>query len=220
MSRGMAINGFAGGANVVTSVVAFNQNREVANKLKNFRLKSTYTPPTWLNATFLALTSGGIDTAATVGLTFYPAGLFADSTVTDTVRVIADECSVSGGTCTATGTTKEFGMPVRFVVERGLVLSVADATIFAPFGTTAVTQDIVITNGGSTTISGLVSNVGGAAWLSGTFTGGTTAPTSLRLTANPSGYARGTVLNTTVTVTASSPSGVPSKSFPVTFRVY
>ncbi len=218
--RGVAINGFAGGANVFTSVVAFNQNRDVPNELKNIRLKSTYTLPSWLAASFTALTVAGIDTASTVGLTFYPAGLLADSTVTDTVRLIADECTPGSGTCTVTGTTKEFGMPVRFVVERGLVVSVADARIFAPAGTASVTQDVAITNGGSTTISGLALNVGGAAWLSGTFTGGTAVPSTLRLSANPTGYARGTVLNTTVTISASSPSGVPARSFPVTLRVY
>lgn len=223
--RGVAFTAFAGGPPVALPVLAFNQNRTISpsDSLRNFARDATALP-SWLSVSFTPLRDlYGMDTAATVTVTANPVTLLADSVYTDTVRLKADHCATSAGYCTLPAPfnpVKFFKLPVRLTVERGLVVSVANATLFAPVGTATVTRDIAITNGGSTTISGLSASVGGASWLSAAFIGGTAAPSTLRLTANPTGLARGSVFTTTVTVSASSPSGVPSKSFPVTLRVY
>ena len=216
--RGIAFNAFAGSSSVQATALAFNQNRTVSRTLRDFRINTSVALPAWLTASAADLPGGvATDTAATITVTANPFALLPDNIYTDTVRVEANECCAGDGSVLG---TKLFKMPVALVVERGLVVAAGDVTLFGAAGTTAVSKDIAITNGGSTAISGLAANFTGASWLSATFVGGTGAPTTLRLTANPTGLARGSVVSTTVTISASSPTGVPSKSIPVTFRVY
>jgi hypothetical protein len=176
------------------------------------------------------LNSGGRDTAANFAITVNPTGLAADAIVTDTVRLKAETCETDTDpngphTCTGTGAVDfsgKFKLPVTVMVERGLVLPVSDVTVFVPVGTTPVTKDISITNGGSTTISGLSAAITGTSTpaLTASIVGGTTAPSTLRLSVNPTGKLRGASESTVVTVAASSPTGVPSKTVNVTIRYY
>ncbi|HJQ19838.1 MAG TPA: Ig-like domain-containing protein, partial [Gemmatimonadaceae bacterium] len=152
--RGLTFTGFAGGSSLSTSVLAFNQNREIKDSLMNYGINSSAFP-SWLSATATGLPSAafnGRDTAATVQVSVDPSALLADSTYTDTVRVTAEECLVAFGesTCAANGTFRQFALPVTVVVERGLVVGVDNATIFVPAGTSTSFIDIPITNGGST----------------------------------------------------------------------
>jgi hypothetical protein len=226
-SRGLTFTAFAGGPSKTDSVVAFNQNRTLNDSLFGYQEDAAVFNPhaSWLTGiTFTALNNaGGRDTASKVRVTINPANLLADSIYTDTIGVRAKKCVfVASNPCDQTGNDfrPTYKLPIKVVVERGLVLSASDVTMFAATGTTTVTRDITISNGGATVVSGLAANVGGAGWLSASFVGGTAAPTTLRLTANPTGLARGSVQSTTVTVSASTPTGVPNKTFTVTFRVY
>ncbi|HJQ19929.1 MAG TPA: hypothetical protein VJ867_06225, partial [Gemmatimonadaceae bacterium] len=219
--RGLTFTAFAGGSPVAAAVLAFNQNRDVVDSLANYVIDNGFVLPPWLDATATGLPSanfGGRDTAAAVQVTVDPGTLLADSVYTETVHLAADCYPSTGNHCSSD--PKTFALPVTVVVERGLVVGVDNATIFVPAGTSTSFIDIPITNGGSTPIGGLTADVGGAQWLTASFQGGTAAPTTLRLTANPTSFIAGATVNTTVTVAASSPGGVPSRTINVTMRVY
>ena len=79
-------------------------------------------------------------------------------------------------------------------------------------------QAVSVTNGGGGTLSGLNASVtysGASGWLVPTFSGGTTAPTTLSVQANTGGLSEGTY-SATLLVTGS---GATSASIPITFVV-
>jgi adhesin/invasin len=223
--RGLMFTAFAGSSTPMTAtVVGFNQNRTVDDSLMDYAIDNLVARPSWItNATVTPLNNAsGRDTAATYAITVNPSGMAADSIASANVGLKAQVCGTGVGTCSDAGFGSTFSLPVKLVIERGLVLPVSDVTIFVPVGTTPVTKDIPITNGGSTTISGLSAAITGTATpaLTPSILGTTTAPSTLRLSVNPTGKLRGATENTVVTVAASSPSGVPSKIVTVTIRYY
>ncbi|MFN0097027.1 MAG: beta strand repeat-containing protein, partial [Gemmatimonadaceae bacterium] len=211
-ARNVMLKGRVGGANVADTVVALNQN--VANPgLTNYR-RDLAGPalPSWLTVTFQP--SGN---NANVIFSANLASFSRDTVVSDSVRVIAD-CTIVGD-CFS-GTVKGYYVPYSLIVERGLVTSLANASLFAAVGGTSVAQDVAVSNSGAGELTGLTATIGaGATWLTAAFVGGTTTPATLRLTANPAGRAAGEY-NTTVTVRTGAGATLQTRIIPVRFVVY
>ena len=213
--RNVVLRGISGGPVVLDSAMAFNQNS--ANQgLSNYRINpdSVGGQPSWLTVAVVQ----PIGDSAKIRLTANPTGHEPGELLTYRLALQADYVAASGGNSPA---TKFYTVPIEFAVEGGLSASLANATLFARAGVTAATQDILVNHNGPGELSTLrVSVAGGAPWLSAAYlTGAVTTPATLRLTANPTGLAKGTY-STTVTITSGVGPSLQTRAIPVRFTVF
>ena len=213
-ARNIMLKGRVGGTSVSDTVVAFNQN--VANgQLTNYRVDPLGPAvPSWMTLTF-APQGNNATVIASASLT----GFTRDTVISDTVgvRLMAD-CTIP--TDCSSGASKRFSLAYALLVERGLVTSLSNATLFAPVGGAAVSQDVAVSNSGAAELSGLsVSVAGGASWLSAAFVGGSVTPATLRLTANPTGRVAGQY-DTTITVSTGAGATLQTRTIPVRLTIF
>ena len=214
--RNVVMRAIAGGPSRLDSVMAFNQNS--ANQgltSSSYKVNpDSALPPAWLTVAIVQ----PVGDSAKIRLTANPAGHFAGELLTYRLPLEAAYVSVS---FPRTPTRKFFSLPIEFTVEGGLSASLANATLFAPVGTTAASQDILVNHNGAGELGTLqVSVAGGAPWLAAAYVAGATAtPATLRLTATPTGLAKGTYA-TTVTITSGAGATLQTRTIPVKFTVF
>ena len=214
--RNLVLRARLGGPVVRDSVLAFNQNQAHPG-LESYRLDpGAPALPSWMTVQFVQQ----IGNSARVRILADPTAFARDTVITDTlgIRLLADFPDTS---LVVTLIPKRYRLPYTLIVERGLSLSLANATLFAPVGTTAGTLDLLASHEGAGEVGGLQVTVqSGAPWLSAAFVGGVTAtPATLRLTGDPTGITAGTYTSS-VTVTSGSGATLQSRTIPVRLTVY
>ncbi len=161
-----------------------------------------------------------------------PLPTLAATTAPTTITLRFLTASLAAGTYNATvpvrspvASNNPVNLNVVLVVSLPPVISLSPTSVsFAVWGgatTLPGAQNVLVTNSGGGTLSGLTAtiqyNAGASGWLTPTFSGGTTAPTTLQLRPNATSIGAGT--HTATVTVSSSIAGVASKTVSVSYTV-